>query len=131
MAALELLDRNSVVLSLRRLSPHFYAVHPAPNCCTVAILFPRPSIPLVAAKLSGATCKKGFAKDSALDDIKKRHGNGEFQEEGAEGGGGGGAGFFSSIFGGSGAPSIEPNLVRHIGFYSTLRKSATVDPFSF
>ena len=83
----------------------------------------------VAAKLRGAECKKGHAKDSALDDIKRRH-RGNILGGVNDSGGGDGGDFLSVIFGGGGAFSIEPNLVKHIGFYSTLRKSATVNPFT-
>ena len=92
------------MLPWRRLSPRFYSVVPAPNCCTVAIVFPRRQIPGVVAALRVVNCRRGFAKDAALDEIKGRHETGAYL--------------------------VEPNLVKHIGFYSTLRKSATVDPFS-
>ena len=103
MSALELLDRNAV-LQRRRFDPRLYAVVPAPNCCTVGILFPRRQIPGVVSALSGISCWCGLAKDVVLDDIKRRH-------------------RVSAFF-------IEPNLVKHIGFYFTLRKAATVNPFS-
>lgn len=103
MSAFELLDRNAV-LQWRRLDPRLYAVVPAPNCCTQLLLFPRRQIPGVVSALSAVSCRSGFAKDAALDDIKRRHRIGAFL--------------------------IEPNLVKHIGFYSTLRKAATVNPFS-
>ena len=118
------------MLSWRRVSPHFYAIHPAPSCCTVAILFPRKNIRHIAAKLKGAVCKKGHAKDAVLDEIKKRHWGGNVAGVDGSGGGGDRGNILTLLVGGGGAYSIEPNLFKHIGLYSTLRKSATVDPFS-
>ena len=67
----------------------------APDCCTPANVFPRRQIPHVVSALQAFKCRQGFAKDHALDAIKWRHETGAFL--------------------------IEPNLVEHIGFYSTLR----------
>uniref|UniRef100_UPI00398F331D post-GPI attachment to proteins factor 4 n=1 Tax=Pristiophorus japonicus TaxID=55135 RepID=UPI00398F331D len=83
------------LLQLRRLSPQLYALSPASSCCTPATLFPAPSARRVLAYLGAVHCRPGYAKDTALYGLL-----------GAQG---------------EWALVLEPNLVTHIGLYSTLR----------
>ncbi|XP_039623433.1 transmembrane protein 246 [Polypterus senegalus] len=95
MAAAELFGRH-YLLELRRLSPQLYAVSPATECCTPAMLFPHFSARRVMHYLNELTCKPGFAKDIALYDSLQKN-----QSERAH--------------------SVEPNLVQHIGAFSSVR----------
>ena len=78
-------------------SPYLHSFSPAPSCCTPAVLFPRIGGQEVVRFLNSTTCKKGFGKDSALDKfIKTTH--------------------FKAYI-------VQPNTFKHIGMYSSLRKS--------
>lgn len=91
------------ILEFRRLiSNSLFYVTPAPSCCTPAMLFPRKGALKVSTYLKTVTCKKGFAKDSALDALVKEHG--------------------------LDTRLVEPNLFRHIGLFSSLRQGF-VSPF--
>ncbi|KAE8299955.1 Transmembrane protein 246 [Larimichthys crocea] len=94
MAAAELLGRH--LLEVRRLSPQLYAVSPATECCTPAMLFPGNSSLRVAEYLDGSFCVKGNAKDMVLYRMAR------------------------TIPGGR-SHSVEPNLITHIGAYSSVR----------
>ena len=77
----------------RRLSPHLYAVTPAPSCCTPAMLFPAEGGKTYIEILARVQCKIGEGKDMApLDQIKKS---------------------------GLKTYMLHPNLVQHVGLYST------------
>ncbi|XP_062244345.1 transmembrane protein 246 [Platichthys flesus] len=95
MAAAELLGRH-YVLELRRLSPQLYAVSPATECCTPAMLFPGNASLRVAEYLDGSFCVKGNAKDMVLYQMAR-------------------------TIPGETAHSVEPNLVTHIGAFSSVR----------
>ncbi|XP_068178491.1 post-GPI attachment to proteins factor 4-like [Antennarius striatus] len=95
MAAAELLGRH-YLLEARRLSPQLYAVSPATECCTPAMLFPGNASQRAAAYLEGVACSKGNAKDTALYRLARARP-------------------------GEHAHSVEPNLVAHIGAYSSVR----------
>lgn len=95
MAAAELLGRH-YLLELRRLSPQLYAVSPATECCTPAMLFPGNASLRAARYLEAAACAKGNAKDLVLYRLAR------------------------SVPGES-AHSVEPNLVTHIGAFSSVR----------
>ncbi|XP_061687175.1 transmembrane protein 246 [Syngnathoides biaculeatus] len=95
MAAAELLGRH-YLLEARRLSPQLYAVSPATECCTPAMLYPGNASLRVAAYLDRATCSKGNAKDTVLYRAARRTP-------------------------GERAHSVEPNLVTHIGAFSSIR----------
>lgn len=95
MAAAELLGRH-YLLEVRRLSPQLYAVSPATECCTPAMLFPGNASLRVAEYLDGSFCIKGNAKDMVLYKLAR-------------------------TIAGERAHSVEPNLVTHIGAYSSVR----------
>ncbi|KAM4750558.1 post-GPI attachment to proteins factor 4 isoform 1-T2 [Anableps anableps] len=95
MAAAELIGRH-YLLEVRRISPQLYAVSPATECCTPAMLFPGNASQKVADFLDGSFCYKGNAKDMVLYH-KVRTTPGERSH------------------------SVEPNLVTHIGAYSSVR----------
>ncbi|XP_074543283.1 post-GPI attachment to proteins factor 4 [Halichoeres trimaculatus] len=95
MAAAELLGRH-YLLEVRRLSPQLYAVSPATECCTPAMLFPGNSTLRVADYLDVSHCVKGNAKDMVLYH-RARTTPGERSH------------------------SVKPNLITHIGAYSSIR----------
>ncbi|TNM85618.1 hypothetical protein fugu_007889 [Takifugu bimaculatus] len=95
MAVTELLGRH-YLLEVRRLLPQFYAVSPATECCTPAMLFPGDSSLRVAEYLDASFCTKGNAKDTVLYQLMKK-------------------------LPGERAHSVEPNLVTHIGAFSSVR----------
>ncbi|XP_030014790.1 post-GPI attachment to proteins factor 4 isoform X2 [Sphaeramia orbicularis] len=95
MAVAELLGRH-YLLELRRLSPQLYAVSPATECCTPAMLFPGNASLRVAEYLDGSFCVKGNAKDMVLYELSR-----VVPEERSH--------------------SVEPNLITHIGAYSSVR----------
>lgn len=99
MAAAELLGRH-YLLELRRLSPQLYAVAPATECCTPAMLFPGNASLRVARYLEAEFCARGRAKDTVLYHIA-RSVPGEM------------------------AHSLEPNLITHIGAFSSVRANPT------
>ncbi|KAK2819449.1 hypothetical protein Q7C36_021095 [Tachysurus vachellii] len=90
MAVAELIGRH-YLLELRRVSPQLYAVSPATECCTPAMLFPANKSLHVADLLDAATCMRGNAKDMVL-----------------------------YLHAGS-AHSLEPNAIWHIGAFSSIR----------
>ncbi|XP_077428156.1 post-GPI attachment to proteins factor 4 [Vanacampus margaritifer] len=98
MAAAELLGRH-YLLELRRLSPQLYAVSPATECCTPAMLYPGNASLRVASYLDGAACFKGNAKDTVLYRLVRN-------------------------IPGERSHSVEPNLVTHIGFFSSIRQNS-------
>ncbi|XP_039671691.1 transmembrane protein 246 [Perca fluviatilis] len=95
MAAAELLGRH-YLLEARRLSPQLYAVSPATECCTPAMLFPGNASLRVAEYLDGSFCAKGNAKDMVLYRMAR-------------------------TIPGERAHSVEPNLITHIGAFSSVR----------
>lgn len=95
MAAVELLGRH-YLLEMRRFSPQLYAVSPATECCTPAMLFPGNSSLRVAEYLDGSFCVKGNAKDMVLYQMVR-------------------------TIPGERSHSVEPNLITHIGAYSSVR----------
>ncbi|KAK3527730.1 hypothetical protein QTP86_002000, partial [Hemibagrus guttatus] len=90
MAGAELIGRH-YLLELRRISPQLYAVSPATECCTPAMLFPGNTSSHVADLLDTATCMRGNAKDMVL-----------YRHAGS-------------------AHSLEPNAIWHIGAFSSIR----------
>lgn len=95
MAAAELLGRH-YLLEVRRISPQLYAVAPATECCTPAMLFPGNATLRVAEYLDNSFCTKGNAKDTVLYQLVRS-------------------------VPGEHAHSVEPNLVTHIGAFSSVR----------
>ncbi|XP_069471100.1 post-GPI attachment to proteins factor 4 [Ambystoma mexicanum] len=96
MALVELVGRH-YVLELRRLSPSLYNVVPATECCTPAMLYSADSARRALTYFAKIECRRGFAKDTAL--YYNLHQTGEW------------------------AYVVEPNLVQHVGMYSSLRLS--------
>ncbi|KAM9314082.1 post-GPI attachment to proteins factor 4 isoform 1-T2 [Pholidichthys leucotaenia] len=97
MAAAELLGRH-YLLEFRRLSPQLYAVSPATECCTPAMLFPGNASLRAAEYLDGSFCIKGNAKDMVLYQMAR-------------------------TIPGERSHSVEPNLITHIGAYSSIRQN--------
>lgn len=95
MVAAELLGRH-YLLEVRRLSPQLYAVSPATECCTPAMLFPGNASLRAAKYLDEAFCVQGSAKDMVLYKIAR-------------------------TTSGERSHSVEPNLITHIGAYSSVR----------
>ncbi|XP_043542790.1 transmembrane protein 246 [Chiloscyllium plagiosum] len=94
MLVVELAGRH-YLLESRRLSPQLYSLVPATECCTPAMLFSAPAARRVLAYLGGVRCRPGYAKDTALYALLRANGETAY--------------------------ALEPNLVTHIGLYSTLR----------
>ncbi|XP_041839661.1 transmembrane protein 246 [Melanotaenia boesemani] len=97
MAAAELLGRH-YLLELRRVSPQLYTVSPATECCTPAMLFPGNASLKVADYLDGSFCVKGNAKDMVIYHMAR-------------------------TIPGERSHSVEPNLIKHIGAYSSVRSN--------
>ena len=95
MALVELVGRH-YLLELRRVSPQLYAVSPATECCTPAMLYPGNASLRAARYLDGSFCVKGLAKDMLLFRMARS-------------------------FPGERAHSLEPNLITHIGAFSSVR----------
>uniref|UniRef100_A0A1A7YM97 Transmembrane protein 246 n=1 Tax=Iconisemion striatum TaxID=60296 RepID=A0A1A7YM97_9TELE len=95
MAAAELMGRH-YLLEARRISPQLYAVSPATECCTPAMLFPGNASLRVAEYLDDTFCYKGNAKDIALYHMSRK-------------------------IPGERSHSVEPNLISHIGAFSSVR----------
>ncbi|XP_069835669.1 post-GPI attachment to proteins factor 4-like [Dendropsophus ebraccatus] len=83
------------LLELRRISPALYNVVPVTECCTQAMLFSKASAQRTLGYLTELQCKQGYAKDIAL-----------YKELGRRK---------------EWAWALEPNLVKHVGMFSTLR----------
>uniref|UniRef100_A0A8D0E5W6 Post-GPI attachment to proteins GalNAc transferase 4 n=1 Tax=Salvator merianae TaxID=96440 RepID=A0A8D0E5W6_SALMN len=96
MLLVELVGRH-YLLELRRLAPPLYNIVPVTECCTPAMLFSAPSAHRVLAYLKELHCRPGFAKDIALYSLLLSKGEWAFV--------------------------VEPNLVRHVGMFSSLRLS--------
>ncbi|XP_068946724.1 post-GPI attachment to proteins factor 4 [Petaurus breviceps papuanus] len=94
MGLVELVGRH-YLLELRRLAPALYNVVPTTQCCTPAMLFPASSAQRTVSYLAEISCRGGFAKDMALYSF--------LQDKNER------------------AYVVEPNLVRHIGLFSSLR----------
>ncbi|XP_067656327.1 post-GPI attachment to proteins factor 4-like isoform X2 [Haliotis asinina] len=90
------------LMEMRRMSVQTYQVTSAPSCCTPAMLYPRQGGLEIVKRLSAVTCKRRYGKDMALEDIRRRHG-------------------YTALM-------VQPNLFKHIGLYSSLRKGV-IDPF--
>ncbi|XP_006638489.1 post-GPI attachment to proteins factor 4 [Lepisosteus oculatus] len=97
MVFVELVGRH-YLLEVRRISPQLYAVSPATECCTPAMLFPGNASLRAAAYLDGTFCERGRAKDIVLYHLARS-------------------------VPGERAHSLEPNLVTHIGAYSSVRSN--------
>ncbi|XP_056387042.1 post-GPI attachment to proteins factor 4 [Hyla sarda] len=96
MLLAELAGRH-YLLELRRVSPALYNVVPTTECCTQAMLFSEASARRTLGYLKELQCKKGYAKDIALyKELWRR------KER---------------------AWALEPNLVKHVGMFSSLRGS--------
>lgn len=94
MLLAELAGRH-YLLELRRASPALYNVVPATECCTPAMLFSEASARRTLDYLRELQCESGYAKDIALyRELTSR------KER---------------------AWALEPNLVQHVGMFSTLR----------
>ncbi|KAH3851294.1 post-GPI attachment to proteins factor 4-like [Dreissena polymorpha] len=95
-----IIDRHNV-MDLRRISPQLFRFRPTPACCTPAMLYTSEIIPILIDHLVE---QSHLNKDLAIYDfIDKNHIPGYF---------------------------LEPNLVRHIGMFSSLQDSHK-PPFEF
>jgi hypothetical protein len=95
---------RSNLLKVREFSKHFYQIVPAPRCCTPAMLFPNSTAHDLVKYLNQTTSEKGYGKDLILETFKQdTHYVGRM---------------------------ISPNLVEHIGMYSTLGSgSHIINPY--
>ncbi|XP_075787498.1 GPI-N-acetylgalactosamine transferase PGAP4 [Pelodiscus sinensis] len=96
MGLAELVGRH-YLLELRRLAPELYNVVPVTECCMPAMLFSAPSARRVLGYLQGLQCRRGFAKDTALYSLLRTKGERAYV--------------------------VEPNLVKHVGMFSSLRSN--------
>ncbi|XP_044512946.1 post-GPI attachment to proteins factor 4 [Gracilinanus agilis] len=96
MGLAELVGRH-YLLELRRLTPALSNVVPTTECCTPAMLFPGPSAQRTVSYLREVSCLWGFAKDMALYSFLQKKNERAYV--------------------------VEPNLVRHIGMFSSLRNT--------
>ncbi|XP_048358664.1 post-GPI attachment to proteins factor 4 [Sphaerodactylus townsendi] len=94
MLLVELVGRH-YFLELRRLAPPLYNVVPVTECCTPAMLFSASSARRALGYLKELRCRRGFAKDTALYSLLRVRGERAFV--------------------------VEPNLVRHVGIFSSVR----------
>ncbi|XP_030423139.1 transmembrane protein 246 [Gopherus evgoodei] len=94
MALAELVGRH-YLLELRRLTPVLYNVVPVTECCMPAMVFSASSARRALGYLQEVHCHPGFAKDTALYSLLR------IKDERAY--------------------VVEPNLVRHVGMFSSLR----------
>ncbi|KFP78754.1 Transmembrane protein 246, partial [Acanthisitta chloris] len=94
MALSELVGRH-YLLELRRTAPALYNIVPVTECCTPAMLFSAPSARRALGYLRGLQCRQGYAKDTALYSLLRAKGENAYV--------------------------VEPNLVQHVGMYSSLR----------
>lgn len=94
MLLVELVGRH-YFLELRRLAPPLYSIVPVTECCTPAMLFSASSARRALGYLKELHCRPGFAKDTALYSLLRLKGERAFV--------------------------VEPNLVRHVGMFSSLR----------
>ncbi len=83
------------VLEWRRLSTHTYAVVPAPDCCSPAILYPARKAQQLSWYLKNVTCHPKHPVDLAMDEFAKVHQYKRYL--------------------------VEPNLMQHIGMFSSLK----------
>ena len=81
---------------LRKLHIYLTSVVPARGCCTPAMLYPRAHLTEVIEYLSSVKCNPSFPIDLALDKFVEKKGLGKYL--------------------------VVPNLVRHIGYLSSLPK---------
>ncbi|KAG8539285.1 hypothetical protein GDO81_021123 [Engystomops pustulosus] len=94
MLMAELAGRH-YLLEVRRMSPTLYNVVPATECCTPAMLFSQASARRTLQYFKELQCEPGYAKDIALyKELGKR------KER---------------------AWALEPNMVKHVGMFSSLR----------
>ncbi|XP_001374697.2 post-GPI attachment to proteins factor 4 [Monodelphis domestica] len=96
MGLAELVGRH-YLLELRRVTPALSNVVPTTECCTPAMLFPASSAQRTVSYLSEVSCLWGFAKDMALYSFLRKKNERAYV--------------------------VEPNLVRHIGMFSSLRNT--------
>lgn len=96
------IGRANLVELRRSFSPYLYTYVNAPECCTPAMLFPYDGAQNVLAYLDATEAHKNYAKDIILEDMKRNKHIHTYM--------------------------VQPNLVKHIGLYSTIR-SRIVDPF--
>ncbi|XP_067656394.1 post-GPI attachment to proteins factor 4-like [Haliotis asinina] len=90
------------LIELRRLSVHLYQLTPSASCCTQAMFFPQTGAKIIVKHLKEVTCEKGYGKDIALEEIRRR-------------------GHYKALM-------VQPNLFIHTGIFSTLR-GGRVNPF--
>jgi len=85
----------------RRFSVYTHRLVSAPDCCTQAVIYPVEVISDLKEYLQQITCDIEFAVDLAIDQFAKLHG---LQRH-----------------------LVEPNVARHIGFVSTVRRKDAAD----
>lgn len=84
-------------LEWRRISSHLHRIVPAPNCCSPANVYPYDKALQLVSYLSKHRCSPTFPLDAALDSFAKDNN------------------YMTHL--------IEPNLIKHIGMYSSLKSN--------
>ena len=92
-------------LALRSINIHLSSVVPAPGCCTPAVVFPRAHITDLVEHLKKAKCSVAFPLDLAMDEFANNNGLDRLL--------------------------AVPNLVKHIGFVSSLPGKGWKNPQEF
>ena len=103
MAAAECIGRPHLLQFRMLFTPYLTSFMRAPECCTPAMLFPNGGAEIIARYLDTVECKKSYGKDMAIETFRRA--NRQYKTY-----------------------MVQPNLVTHIGLYSSLRK-AILDPF--
>ncbi len=103
MAMAEFIGRPHLLQYRNLFTPYLTSFMRAPECCTPAMLFPNGGAEIVARYLDTVECKQSYGKDMALETFRRA--NTQYKTY-----------------------MVQPNLVTHIGLYSSLRK-AILDPY--
>lgn len=93
------------LLSLRNFSPHLSAVVPAPGCCTPAVLYPKAHLSSLIQFLQSAHSSRQFPVDYLLDKFARNKSLDRLL--------------------------VVPNMVKHIGYVSTLKKKKNPHEFNW
>ncbi len=104
MYTLWTLGRPHWLVLLGNISFHFNFIVPAPGCCTPAVLYPQEHISNLINYLNSVTCSLSFPVDIALDTFVMKQGLKQLM--------------------------VVPDLIKHIGFVSSLGKGWK-DPIEF
>ena len=87
------------VMEWRRMSKFTYRVVPAPDCCSPAILYTANKAKQLSAYLKGKTCSSSYPIDFVMDEFAKFNNLDKYL--------------------------VEPNLLQHIGMFSSIKAKST------